>query len=154
MRRPPNNTKLPQSSAQYGDKKTPARMDAAIKALAGGLTPAEAAAAAGIGRSTLFDWRRKDSKFADRWEEAADEGIDKLEQEAFRRGVLGTARPVFQGKELVGHVQEYSDTLLVLMLKGRRPERYNTDRHEHVGKGGGPVEHSMEVTFVTSKQKD
>ena len=35
-----------------------------------------------------------------------------------------TERPVFQGKQLVGHIRDYSDTHLIFMLKARRPEKY------------------------------
>lgn len=47
-----------------------------------------------------------------------------MEDEAFRRAVNGTEKPVYQGKELVGHVREYSDTLMIFMLKARRPEKF------------------------------
>ena len=51
-------------------------------------------------------------------------GTDALEDEALRRAFHGSERPVFQGKELVGYVRDYSDTLLIFMLKARRPEKY------------------------------
>jgi hypothetical protein len=47
-----------------------------------------------------------------------------LEDEAVRRGREGHLRPVFhQGKE-IGAIREYSDTLLIFMLKARRPAKF------------------------------
>jgi hypothetical protein len=64
------------------------------------------AAAAGIGRSTLSEDRRKDQEFAKAWDDAVMQGIDRLEDEAYRRAMAG------------------SDTLLTFMLRGRRPDVY------------------------------
>jgi hypothetical protein len=36
----------------------------------------------------------------------------------------------------VGFIQEYSDTLLIFLLKGLRPEKYR-ERFEHSGPGKG-----------------
>lgn len=53
-----------------------------------------------------------------------------MEQEAFRRAVEGTEKPVFgsmgfrMGSGEIGRVREYSDTLLIFLLKGARPEKY------------------------------
>jgi hypothetical protein len=51
-------------------------------------------------------------------------GTDLIEQEAWRRAVDGYDRPVFQDGELVGLVRAYSDVLLMMLLRGRRPEAY------------------------------
>ncbi len=61
--------------------------------------------------------------------------------EAVRRAVEGTEKPVYQQGRLVGHVQEYSDTLLIFLLKGRRPEKYGEKlRQEISGPGGDAVQ--------------
>jgi hypothetical protein len=80
--------------------------DRFLDALAHGLSPTSAAAAAGIGRSTLYEDRRKDQDFAKAWDDAVMQGVDRLEDEAYRRAMAG------------------SDTLLTFMLRGRRPEVY------------------------------
>lgn len=146
---------LKRSAKQFGEKQGPKAYEKVLGVLREGHTPKQAAAAAGVGRTTIFDWRREDKAFAEAWEAAVDEGTDVLEQEAHRRAVEGVSRPVYQGKELVGHVQEYSDTLLILMMKGRRPERYNTDRVQHSGPNNGPIETNTEVTvkFVAAKKR-
>jgi len=79
---------------------------------------------AGLPRSCVYDWREADSDFAAHWVSALKLGCDALEDEAVRRGCEGHLKPVFhQGKE-IGTIREYSDTLLIFMLKARRPARF------------------------------
>ena len=49
---------------------------------------------------------------------------DQLEHEAIRRAVDGVDRPVFFKGRQIAMLKEYSDTLLIFMLKGLRPEKY------------------------------
>ncbi len=83
-----------------------------------------AARAVGIGRGTAYRWRDDSAEFKGLWDEAIDEATDSLEGEAWRRATEGVAKPVYQNGQLVGHIQQYSDTLLIFLLKGHRPERY------------------------------
>lgn len=100
----------------------------------------ESAAAAGVGRRTVYDRRSNDATFAAAWDDAEQESHDRLEREAFRRAAEGVEKPVFQGGKLVGTVCEYSDTLLIFLLKARRPEKYRDNhRVELTGRDGGPV---------------
>jgi hypothetical protein len=96
-----------------------------LKALALGMSPTRAAKAAGVGRSTAYLWRQEDPEFAAKWDEAVAQGIDRLEDEALRRAVEGVKRPVYRGGVLVGEITEYSDKLLMFLLKRRRPEVYD-----------------------------
>jgi hypothetical protein len=67
-----------------------------------------------------------------------------MEQEAIRRGQHGVEKPVFQGGKEVGAVREFSDTLLIFMLKSRKPETYRENvKVEHAGQ----VSHG--AVFVT-----
>lgn len=94
-----------------------------------------AAEAAQINRSTAYRGRDADAKFAQAWDEATEDAADRLEQEARRRAVLGTEVPVYQGGKLVGTKREFSDTLLIFLLKGIRPEKYRERQHiEHEGR--------------------
>lgn len=77
-----------------------------------------------IPRRTVYEWRLADEAFKKQWDDAIELSIDALEDEAVRRAFEGVRKPVFQGGKRVGHIQEYSDTLLIFMLKGRRPERF------------------------------
>lgn len=83
-----------------------------------------AARAASIGRRTAYDWREADPAFAESWEEAEEEAIDKLEEVARARAI------------------DNSDRMLEILLKAHRPEKY-VDRYraEHTGKDGGPIEY-------------
>ena len=111
-----------------------------LAAVCGGSTITLAAQEAGINRGTAYRWRGEDASFSDAWDDALDEGTDRLEQEAVRRGRDGVTKPVYQGGKLVGKVQEYSDTLLIFMLKARRPEIYRERAtFEHTGKGGSEL---------------
>ncbi len=53
-----------------------------------------------------------------------DIGADVLEQEARRRAVEGVSEPVYYMGAEVGSVQKYSDTLMCLLLKGHKPQKY------------------------------
>ena len=84
-----------------------------------------AALAAGIKwLNTLYDLRNRDPEFDREWRDALRIGYTRLEDEAVRRGVEGTERPVFHKGEVVGHVREYSDTMLMFVMKAVMPEKY------------------------------
>jgi hypothetical protein len=88
-----------------------------------------AADAAGIWRSTAYDEREKSPRFAADWDRALDLGTSALEDEARRRAFEGVEKPIYQGGSLVGQVQEYSDTLLIFLLKAHRPKYRDTSRN-------------------------
>jgi hypothetical protein len=79
---------------------------------------------AGLPRSCVYDWRDADPEFAADWAAAVALGCDALEDEAVRRGCEGWVRPVFHRGKEIGSIREYSDTLLIFMLKARRPAKF------------------------------
>lgn len=97
-------------------------------ALTGNAT--EAADAADIVPSTAHRARKSDAAFDAAWDEALEEAADHLETEARRRAVTGVEEPVFgslggkMGSGEIGTIRKYSDTLLIFLLKGARPEKY------------------------------
>jgi len=95
-----------------------------LEVLRTGLSVTAAAEAAGVDRTTVYNWRGKDEKFAQRWDAAVEAGTDKIEDEAYRRAVEGiiTTRYTKNGDEYT--TINYSDRLLEILLKSRRPERY------------------------------
>lgn len=108
---------------------TPKTREAFLDALAAGLTVREACHASGLGRTRLYELRAEDVGFAADWDRAEAEGTEVLEQEARRRAVEGVDEPVFHRGEVVGAVRKYSDTLLIFLLKGRKPEVYRDNVH-------------------------
>lgn len=103
-------------------------------------TITHAAKATGIDRQTHYNWLESDPEYAERFKEADEQATDNLEREARRRAVAGVEEPVFYQGDIVGHIRKMSDTLLIFLLKGAKPEKYR-ERFEHTARGGlsGPV---------------
>lgn len=106
-----------------------------------------AAKSAKVRRQTHYEWldREVTDGIADQadsytraYTEAEAIAVDLLEGEAVRRAKDGVLEPVFQGGKRVGSIRRYSDTLLIFLLKGRKPEMYR-ERFEHTGKNGTPL---------------
>lgn len=118
-----------------------AQRKAFLAALSDGLSISGAARQAGVARGTLYHWRDDDPDFAMGWRDAEEAGADALEDEALRRAVSGLVEPVFYGGKEVGEVRKYSDSLLVFLLKARRPDKYRDRVSAEVsGSNGGAVE--------------
>lgn len=110
-----------------------------LDALARTGTVVEACHAAGIGRSTAYDWRAADDVFAEAWREIDEAWIDRAERELYRRAVEGVEETVYAQGVKVGTIRRYSDGLLALYLKSKRRTVY-ADRVEapQVGDGVTP----------------
>jgi hypothetical protein len=80
--------------------------------------------AAGATTGDLTRWRREDPEFVQREQAAREDVADQLEAEAVRRGMKGVRTPVYQAGLLAGYQTVYSDSLLTLMLKASRPDRF------------------------------
>ena len=87
------------------------------------------ARAAGITRDAAYKARNRSQKFAVQWDAALQSAMDLLEAEAWRRAAVGYDEPVHYRGERVDVVRKYSDTLLIFLLKGGRPERYRDNVH-------------------------
>jgi hypothetical protein len=112
------------SPLQYGLKATPENKEIVLAMLSNGATYAAAAAAIGAHRRTIIKWPVRDEEFAQRWNDAIEDGADTLEQDAIRRGCDGVERPVFYMGKVVGYTKEYSDYLLIKLLEAKRPAVY------------------------------
>lgn len=101
--------------------------------------------AARIERSTAYRLRDRDVLFAVEWDEAQELAADLLEEEARRRAHDGVDEPVYGriGKDQdgkIGVIRKYSDTLLIFLLKGARPEKYR-ERQEIKHSGNVEIEY-------------
>ena len=81
--------------------------------------------AAEVGRSTHYGWLGADPSYQEAFDLAKEDAADILEAEATRRAVEGVKKLTgwYKGKP-GGYVREFSDTLLIFLLKGLRPEVY------------------------------
>jgi hypothetical protein len=68
--------------------------DAFLAALREVPVVSRACEAVGIERSTAYRRREADQAFAEAWDDAMETGVDRAEQEAFRRAVVGFEEPV------------------------------------------------------------
>jgi hypothetical protein len=119
-------------------------------------------AAALVDRDNHYLWLKKDPDYAAAFEIAWQRG-DVLEAEAVRRAHEGVTKPIFHGGKraidvvqnpdgsikrdasgkpigIPAAVREYSDTLLIFMLKGRNPAVFSDRlKQEHSAPGGGGI---------------
>ena len=99
------------------------------------------AKAANITRMLAYDWRDADPEFRLAWEKALEKGSDVLEDEATRRAHQGVQRTIYYQGVKIGVEREYSDTLMCLLLKGRRGQKFRERvTQELSGPNGGPIE--------------
>jgi hypothetical protein len=87
-----------------------------LEALRETATVTEACRVAGIGRATAYRARQQDEAFAVAWADVEEESTEKLESVAVQRAKDG------------------SDTLMIFLLKSRRPQKYRENvKIEHGG---------------------
>jgi len=111
--------------------------------------------AVGVNRVTAYRRQEANEAFAAAWEEAVDKGVEGLIDEAKRRAYKGVPEPVgfYQG-EPGAIVQRYSDSLLMFLVKARRPEYKDRVALEHTGSGGGPIRTEVKVELTASERID
>jgi hypothetical protein len=133
-----------------GRKETSERKQKILDGLSAGMSISRACKEAGVNTHTGRDWKNKDPIFKRLWDEAVEAGIDTLEDEAIRRGRDGVEKPVFYQGEQVAVVQDYSDNLLISLLKFKR----YADRQEITGKDGAPLNPAPQVVVPWEKLKE
>lgn len=103
---------------------TPGLEDIYLGVLAEGMTHSAAAEATGFTLNAWRHYRRINKAFEERVVDALETGTDVLEDEARRRAATGTEKGVWYKGERVGAEREYSDQLLMFILRARRPDKY------------------------------
>lgn len=105
----------------------------------------------GVGRATVYRWREADAEFRLAWDKSRALGVDALEDEAVRRAMEGVERPVLKNGVPTGHfVREFSDTLLIFLLKGAKPEKYRDRVSTEIS---GPAGRPLEIDDATAAAK-
>jgi hypothetical protein len=107
-----------------------------------------ACAHAGVGRRTVYERREANEDFQRLWDEAIEDATDAMLLEARRRATQGVKRKKFYKGEAILDPQtgqpyielEYSDALLMFLIKAHRPEYRDSFKHEHTGADGGPIQ--------------
>lgn len=82
--------------------------------------------------SFLTRLRRDDEDFAEEWDIALESAKHELEEEAIRRAREGVMEPVFYKGEIVGHKVNYSDTLMMFILRKLDPAYRDTGRNHEM----------------------
>ena len=100
-------------------------------ALDGNVT--RAAKAVGVDRSNAYQRRLRNPTFAQRWDDAVESFADAVEAEAYRRAVTGTTKGIWWQGARVGEEQQWSDALLLALLKAKRPREYGDRSKVEVG---------------------
>lgn len=85
---------------------------------------AKAAKLSGVSWSAHYQWKRDDAKYLAQFDLAMDMVADRAEAELHRRAIEGYDKPVTYKGEIRGWYKDFSDTCLIFMLKGMRPEKY------------------------------
>lgn len=86
------------------------------------------------GYSTFRDLRKRDVAFARAWDEAMAEMIGSVEAEVVKRAMNPVMRPVYSKGELVDHVAEYDNKLLLRLAEKLNPADWiPNQRVQHSG---------------------
>lgn len=127
------------STAKSTDKKDPHLVFLEALSTYGNIS--RAAEKSGLDRAGLYVKRRNDNAFSAEWDKAMEIGVEAIEDEAKRRAFEGWEEPVWYRGDLCGTVRKFSDTLLIVLLKAHKPEKYRENsKVELSGKDGTPIE--------------
>ena len=92
--------------------------------LSEGVSVCEACERADIPRRSIYNRRRDDQTFREKWDESLRMAADMLEGEADRRGRDGWGEDVYYRGQVVGQRKRYSDRMLMFRLKALKPDMY------------------------------
>ncbi|MFB6453730.1 hypothetical protein ACE38W_00540 [Chitinophaga sp. Hz27] len=102
-------------------------------------------------RRTFYNWLSSadtNKSFLTSFENSRIMAIGGLEDEAHRRAVTGLKKGIYYKGERIAWETEYSDTLLIVLLKAHAPERYKDRTSAEIsGPNGTPIQQEV-VTRV------
>lgn len=122
------------------------RKELMLKYLAEGWSVRHSCEKSGCTPPTLTEYRKRDPDFDAACSEAIEMGTDALEDTALMRARFGVDKPVFYQGEECGTIREYSDQLLMFLLKARRPEKFTERMRQTLENPDGSAVH---FTFNT-----
>jgi hypothetical protein len=100
----------------------------------------------------VFAWREKNVDFKRAWDQSMEISVDVLEIAAKQRALHGVQRPMVSGGKIVLGIDgkpimltDYSDRLMELILKGRRPDVFR-ERVTHSGDPMNPIHIRVDAT--------
>ena len=102
----------------------------------------------GIARRTHYAWLKKYPPYAETFKECRRAAGDFLESIAVERATVGWTEPVLYQGKVAAHVRRYSDGLLMMLLRGFKPEKYGVQRQEISGPQEAPKQAKVEVVIV------
>lgn len=130
-------------------KPTPKRLAKFLEHLAESGNVVMSAELLNLDRRGLYHLRSENPEFAAAWDEAREQAADHLEAEARRRAIEGLVQKKFDkdGDPIIDpetgeqyFERAYSDTLLIFLLKGARPDVYRERTSTELsGPGGSPL---------------
>lgn len=127
-------------------KLTPATAHTAEVLARLGFTDAKLAAAVGVSRSTLHEWRKANPEFADTLN-AAKTSADARVMDALYQRATGYEAP--DGTHIPPH-----PTAIIFYLKNRRPAEWrDTARHEVTGADGAPIQAAAPMIQLSNDQE-
>lgn len=97
-----------------------------------------------VSKTAAYDHKEIDPIFSKAWDQAVEDSIELMEAEARRRAVEGVLEPVYYQGVVVGEVLKYSDTLLMFMIKGAKPEKYRDNSSVTIG---GDANNPLKVDY-------
>ena len=102
-------------------------------------------------RASHDRWLEDHHEYAAAFNDAKDEAVDRLESEARRRAVDGVEEKIYHKGEVVGTKLNYSDTLLIFLLKGALPHKYR-DRVDMAHSGTMTLEQILAESWEKASQ--
>jgi hypothetical protein len=105
-----------------------------------------AAQMAEMDRSTHYKWMREDDDYPELFNERHLVFVEIMEAEARRRAIDGVEVPIYWQGRRVGEKQQYSDTLMIFLLKGEMPDKYK-ERGEQEVKHSGQI-HNNDLSKI------
>ena len=122
-----------------------------LAAFAASASVIQAARWAKLSRQAHYNWMKDDPTYPERFERVKAQAARTLEDEAVRRAHEGLRREIRYKGRVVGHEIEYSDTLMLALLKANSPEKFRDRSETAITTPDGPITIRVEYEDVPAK---